>query len=214
MIFYKIIIPAVLDFSQKRFVRKVAISKICNYVKFKKRCIDADLIYKTFKNVSEGIEFYNLWLEKDGNEYVYQQEALYLSKNKKYQDAFLCIDMAKSISSYNPFAVQSTYAQIWFDSNYDKNDKEVLKKALELLEECCCNDKKTRGIHFIHYVIRVCKFFTKYGFSESKSIIDSALRYINIGLNPENFELSNYHKNLLKKYKDKFAKIKNGVDLN
>ena len=39
----------------KRFVRKVAISKICNYVKFKKRCIDADLIYKTFKNVSEGI---------------------------------------------------------------------------------------------------------------------------------------------------------------
>lgn len=198
----------------KRFVGKVSISKICNYVKFKKRCIDADLIYKTFKNVSEGIEFYNLWLEKDGNEYVYQQEALYLSKNKKYQDAFLCIDMAKSISSYNPFAVQSTYAQIWFDSNYDKNDKKVLKKALELLEECCCNDKKTRGIHFIHYVIRVCKFFTKYGFSESKSIIDSALRYINIGLNPENFELSNYHKNLLKKYKDKFVKIKDGVDLN
>ena len=24
-------------------------------MKFKKRCIDADLIYKTFKNVSEGI---------------------------------------------------------------------------------------------------------------------------------------------------------------
>lgn len=193
----------------KKFASNVPLYKICNYKKFKKKCIDADMTNKIFPIVSEGIDFYKLWIEKDENEYVYQQAALYLAKKKEYQDAFLWIDKAKSISQYNRFSVQSTYAQIWFDSNYDKDEKQLLLQSLNQLEECCKNDKKTRAIHFIHYVEKVDKFLRKYGFAESKGLIDSALKYIDIGLNPENFELSKYHKNRLKKYQRKFIDLFN-----
>lgn len=37
--------------------------------------------------------------------------------------------------------------------------------------------------------------------------MDSVLKYIEIGLNPENYELSKYHKNLLSKYKNRFLKL-------
>lgn len=188
----------------KKFANNVPIYKICNYIKFKKKCADADMINKAFPDVSEGLEFYELWLQKDENEYVYQQAALYLSKKKCYRDAFLWIDRAKSVSHYNRFSIQSTYAQIWFDSNYDKDAKPLLRQALNQLEECCNNDKKSRAIHFIHYVEKVEKFLNKYGPSESKDLVKSALKYINIGLNPENFELSKYHKKRLENYKNKF----------
>ena len=102
-----------------RFASQVPVYKICNYSKFRKHGYDADYAFKAFTDIVKGEEFYKICIEKDNNEYTYQQAALYFSKMKDYKKAYHYIEMAQNLSKYNRFSIQNTYAQIFFFANVD-----------------------------------------------------------------------------------------------
>lgn len=189
-----------------RFANQVPVYKICNYSKFRKHGYDADYAYKAFKDINDGEEYYKICIEKDNNEYTFQQAALYFSKMKDYKKAYHYIEKAKNLSMYNRFSIQNTYAQIFFSANVDV-DNILAEKALSLLEECCRDDKR-RAIHFMAYAKCALQFisiyYSKVDYSKIKT---NALDFIKEGLEDTNMALSLYHKSRLQKYKAELEKF-------
>ncbi|MDO4303334.1 MAG: hypothetical protein Q4D94_05410 [Bacillota bacterium] len=188
------------------FVNNVPIYKICNYDKFRRSAYDANLTAQVFVDVREGEEFYLECAQKDNSEYLYQQAALYLSKNKQHKKAFEWIDKARNIAHYNRFTVDSTYAQIYFDANLLASEEEAFK-ALQILEKCCRNDKR-KSIHFLIYAQCVKRFREQYADSTKLAVlIDNALEFIEEGLTDTNKSLSNKMKWRLKDAKDELVVV-------
>ena len=180
---------------------------ICNYSKYRKHGYDADYAaYKAFTDISKGEEYYKLCIENDNNEYTYQQAALYFSKMKDYKKAYHYIEMAKNLSIYNRFSIQNTYAQIFFSANVEVNFV-LAEKALNLLEECCRDDKR-RSIHFMAYAKCALQYISKYHSEvDYLKIKNNALDFIREGLEDTNMALSLYHKRRLQAYKAELDKF-------
>ncbi len=187
------------------FAKNVPPYKICQYDKFKRNGYDADLMTRAFKNVNIGEEYYNCCAEKDDSAYIYQQAAIYFSRCKELKKAFEWIDKASSMSNYNKFSIDSTYAQIYFDVNV-KKDKEQCKKALCILNDCCKNDQR-KAIHFTAFSKRVIEYCENYN-NESGLFIDEALSYIDEGLTDNGVSLSEKNKRELRNYKNKLETFK------
>ena len=174
------------------FAQYVLPYKTCMYDKFKRRAYDADFAYRAFPKIEEGSAYYNLCTVRDNSEYIYQQAALYFSRNKKYKTAFNWIDKARNLAHYNRFSIDGTYAKIYFDANIDAN-REQTECALSILRNCCANDKR-KSIHFSTFAKCCLKFHSKYRDEDSISYIKSALEYLNEGLDDANLSLSNKNK--------------------
>lgn len=181
----------------QKFVWNVPIYKICNYDKFRRSGYDASLMDRVFQDVSEGENLYLECARKDSSEYLYQQAALYLTKKNMHKKAFEWVDKARNIAHYNRFTVESTYAQIYFDANLPASEFES-KKALNILEGCCKNDKR-KSIHFLAYAQCVKRFCDEY--QESiyvEDLILKARKFIEEGLSASDRSLSNSMKWKLK----------------
>ena len=177
--------------------------KICQYDKFKRNGYDADFTYRAFIDAADGERFYNYCLEKDDSEYIYQQAAIYFSRNKEFKKAFEWIDRANNMTHYNRFSIDSTYAQIYFDVNVE-TDKEQSKRALDILNDCCQNDQR-KAIHFTAFAKRVSKFCDLYP-QDSRPYIEQALFFIEEGLKNDGVSLSQKNKNFLRDIKNKLEK--------
>lgn len=190
------------------FACNVPSYKICQYDKFKRSGYDADITTRAFVEVSDGEKFYTLCTNKDDSEYIYQQAAIYLSRKKKFKEAFIWIDKARNMAHYNRFSIDSTYAQLYFDANLE-TDQTQAEKALDILGNCCKNDKR-KSIHFSAYAKRVIKFNLKYPGEKSLEYINTALLFIKDGLDSQNLSLSQKNKWDLKSLKEELesAKIK------
>lgn len=182
-----------------RFAECVPIYKICLYDKFKRSGYDADWATKAFVKKNDGLEYYNLCRKKDENEYVYQQAAIYFSKLGDYKEAFAWIDNARNLSHYNKFSIDSTYARLFFEANVDV-DKILARDALEILNDCCTKDER-KCIHFLMFAKCVLRFCKKYGKSEMEDFLTKALKYIEDGLNENNWSLSKNNKYALRDVK-------------
>lgn len=187
------------------FARYVPTYKICMYDKFKRSAYDAELVYRAFKDTDEGEQYYKLCTERDNSEYIYQQAALYFSKNHKYKKAFYWIDMARNLSHYNRFSIDSTYSQIYFDANIG-TDKEQASRALDILSECCTNDKR-KSIHFMSYAKRCLSYYKYYHDESAIPYVESAIHYIEEGLDDQNFSLSDKNKRELENMKRKLEAV-------
>jgi|GEM_PF-847455 len=185
------------------FVNNVPPYKICQYDKFKRNGYDADFTYRAFIDAADGERFYNYCLEKDDSEYIYQQAAIYFSRNKEFKKAFEWIDRANNMTHYNRFSIDSTYAQIYFDVNVE-TDKEQSKRALDILNDCCQNDQR-KAIHFTAFAKRVSKFCDLYP-QDSRPYIEQALFFIDEGLKNDGVSLSQKNKNFLRDIKNKLEK--------
>lgn len=168
------------------FTKYVPQYKICQYDKFRRDSYDSMLVAKAYKDdLSGGAEFYNLCSEKDDSEYIFQQAALYFSRYKDYNSAFYWIDKARNVSHYNRFSIDSTYAQIYFDANFEAESEPQLVEALNILKICCTSDKR-KNIHFIAYAKRAIQYHEKYNNDESKSFIQSASEIISEAVKQNN----------------------------
>ena len=177
-----------------KVLNDIPIYKICNYDKFKKTAYDANLMAKVFSDKLEGEKFYSLCIRKDNTEYMYQQAALYFSRLKEYKKAFEWIDKAKTLEHYNRFSIESTYAIIYFYANYKiTNGQGECKQALNILEHCCRNDKR-KATHFVSFARAVINYIEFYKDVNKNEIINSALNFIEEGLNTENKALCKNHK--------------------
>ena len=186
------------------FALYVPAYKICMYDKFKRNAYDAGFVLRAFKNTEEGENFYNLCKERDNSEYIYQQAALYFSKKKEYKKAFNWIDMARNLSHYNRFSIDSTYSQIYFDANVGINEEQAIN-ALDILSECCSNDKR-KSIHFMAFAKRALRFFHRYNDDRAVQYVKKAISFIIEGLDSSNLSLSNKNKRELKNIKNELEK--------
>lgn len=163
--------------------------KICHYDKFKRSAYDADLACRAFTDIKKGEEFYKLCVEKDESEYIYQQAAIYFSRNNDYKSAFNWIEKATNIAHYNRFSIDSTYAKIYFDVNLATNQEEC-KVALDTLSKCCKDDKR-KSIHFSVFAKCCIDYYQTYNANE---YLEMALDFINEGLDDKNISLSENNK--------------------
>lgn len=184
------------------FLNNVPVFKICMYDRFKKRAYDADYTYRAFPNIEEGEMYYTKCSRIDNSEYIYQQAALYFSRNRDYKRAFSWIDQCRNLMHYNRFSINSTYAQIYYDANIDIDSTQACK-ALDILSDCCENDKR-KGIHFMAFAKRCIKYYKLYSTVDTNAIeyIKLALCYINEGLEESNLAYSNKNRKELRKVKE------------
>lgn len=180
----------------EEFTRYVPAYKICFYDKFKRTAYDADFTVRAFPNIKDGIEFYELCSEKDESEYIYQQAAIYFSRLGDYKNAFIWIEKARNLSHYNRFSIDSTYAKIYFDVNLHANQEQT-KIALDILSSCCKNDKR-KAIHFAVFAKCCLEYVDIYNDS---SYLNTALEYIEEGLDSSNVALSKKNKHELQELK-------------
>lgn len=177
------------------FVNNVPPYKICSYDKFKRAGYDADLACCAFDNVRSGKKYYQLCIQNDDSEYIYQQAAIYFSRNGEFKEAFSWIDKARNLSHYNRFSIDSTYAKIYFEANKDIDSFEC-KKALDILNNCCTSDKR-KSIHFLSFAECVLQFDLRYFSSDPQSsynYICSAINYVDEGLEDSNVSLRTNNK--------------------
>lgn len=180
------------------FTKYVPVYKICQYDKFKRSAYDADFASRAFPYIQDGTEFYELCVEKDESEYIYQQAAIYFSRYKDYKKAFNWIEKARNLSHYNRFSIDSTYAKIYFDVNLSA-DQGQAKTALDILSGCCKNDKR-KSIHFAVFAKCCIAYHEKYGGTDYLAL---ALSYIKEGLDDKNLSLSKKNKFELQSLRDK-----------
>lgn len=171
------------------FTKYVPQYKICLYDKFKRNAYDADFSTRAFPNINDGLKFYELCATKDNSEYIYQQAAIYFSRCGDYKNAFNWIEKAQNLSHYNRFSINSTYAKIYFDVNLHA-DQEQCKTALNILSDCCKNDKR-KSIHFVTFAKCCLAYYKKY---KSEEYLESALSFIKEGLDDTNLSLSQKNK--------------------
>lgn len=174
------------------FTKNVPQYKICQYDKFRRSAYDSEIISKTFVDIDEGEEFYLMCSQKDDSEYIFQQAALYFSAAKEYKTAFEWIDKARSVAHYNRFSIDSTYAQIYFDVNYEVDQLQACE-ALNILEQCCMSDKR-RILHVEAFAQRVIKYYEKYGSTESEQFLRKALKYVEESISEKNIVTSQINK--------------------
>ncbi|MCM1166896.1 MAG: SIR2 family protein [Lachnospiraceae bacterium] len=164
------------------FTEYVPQYKICQYDKFRRYAYDSMLVSKAYKDdLCGGGEFYEICSEKDDSEYIFQQAALYFSRYKDYVSAFYWIDKARNISHYNRFSIDSTYAQIYFDANFESESEPQLIEALNILKMCCTSDKR-KNIHYVAYAKRAIQYFEKFQGTESKDFLLSSDKIISEAL--------------------------------
>lgn len=182
------------------FAQFVPTFKICQYDKFKRSAYDAEFAFKAFEDIDDGKNYYEICAEKDGSEYIYQQAAIYFKKMKDYKSAFGWIEKARNLAHYNRFSIDSTYAQIYFEVNIHVN-KEQAEAALEILGNCCQNDKR-KSIHFANYAKCCLEYFREY---DSTEYLSKALEYIDEGVADDNLSLSLQNKHELLKLKEELT---------
>lgn len=159
------------------FVRYVPAYKICNYDYFRRSGYDADFAKRAFPALERGEAYYSDAEMKDSSEYLYQQAAIYCSKLKEYQSAFIWIEKARNLDHVNRFSIQSTHARISFDVNLG-SDQSLSEDALSSMEECCSSDKR-KWIHYTNFAECCLRYYWRY---KDDSHLESALRYVQEGL--------------------------------
>ena len=155
---------------------------ICNYKSFRKYAFDKVIVSRAFENWEEGQEFYEkAFLYDSYNPYVLQQGALYLAQKKQYEQAFIWIDRALSMTDDKYFSIRNSHAIILFNANINKNDDGVrseLDRSMRILERCMKADARKR-FHANTYGNQAIKYYERFQDNKSLEYLNQALEWLN-----------------------------------
>lgn len=150
---------------------KVPYPHICDYKIFHKYAFDKNIVLKAFVNWRDGKAFYEkAFIYDNRNPYVLQQGALYLSQKRRYDDAFVWIDRAISMTDDKYFSIRNSHAVIMFNANIERNDgnvKEQLDKSMQILERCMNADSRKR-FHARIYASQAMLYYRR--FNDEKAV--------------------------------------------
>lgn len=162
-------------------VRKIPTFRICDYKKFRKYAFDKELVLKAFVDWKEGKQYYEeAFLYDSKNPYVLQQGALYLAQKKQYDQAFVWIDKAISMTNDKYFSIRNSHAYILFNANIEKKDANVRKEldsSMQILERCMKADKRKR-FHAMTYARQAIKYYMKYKYERSLVYLNQAQTWL------------------------------------
>lgn len=148
-----------------KFYANISSFRICRYYIFKRKAYDAELITKAFINWEEGLNFYEMGVQRENSPFLKQQCALYLARKRRFKESFSWIDKALMQSSYKIQTIRNSHAIILFRANidkyYDKSGRESLEKSMDILIECHNFDKRKtyHALVFADHAIQYAKFF-------------------------------------------------------
>ena len=168
------------------FHTEVSPTKIGRYDVFRRGGYDAKLIGRAFPDWKEGLQFYEQAFQRDSSYSLKQQGALYLAHKRNFQQAFMWIDEARSMTRNNP-AISNSYAVILFNANYDKQaDPEVkatLDESMNILKSCYDKDHR-KVYHAKVFADQSLKYAAKFPTSSSASeYLKSSQRWLESELN-------------------------------
>ena len=150
---------------------KVPYPHICDYKIFHKYAFDKNIVLKAFVNWRDGKAFYEkAFIYDNRNPYVLQQGALYLSQKRRYDDGFVWIDRAISMTDEKYFSIRNSHAVIMFNANIERNDgnvKEQLDKSMQILERCMNADSRKR-FHARIYASQAMLYYRR--FNDEKAV--------------------------------------------
>ena len=165
-----------------RFQERVKPFRISRFDVFRRRAFDHKLIFRAFDRWQEGMEFYEKVYREDRNPYTYQHGALYLSRKKRYAEAFRWIDDAVNATGGRNFTIRNSHARIMFDANIggDHSDpitRQTLFDSMDILSECYSSDRRKtyHAIAFAEHGLRMAEI---YGFDETESLLLQASKWL------------------------------------
>lgn len=164
------------------FLANIPSFRVCNYKVFHKYAFDKIKALRAFENWHDGKSFYEkAFLYDRKNPYVLQQGALYLAQKKQYEEAFVWIERARSMTDDKYFSIRNSHAIILFNANIDKNGMEVrsqLDRSMQILEKCMTNDSRKR-FHANVYGSQSIKYYNRYSDDKAKQYLQQALEWLN-----------------------------------
>jgi hypothetical protein len=132
---------------------------------FKRKGYDARLFERAFPNVDDGEEIYDVIYRKHQSPFNLQQKALYLSRRKEYEKAFVVIDEAIARSGSRIWSIKNTYAIIKFKANIEREDsletRNALNESMEALEQCHSADVR-KAFHAMKYSDHALSYWQRY----------------------------------------------------
>lgn len=158
-------------------LERVSYMHICDYRIFRRHAFDKNIVLRAFKKWSEGKRFYETaFLYDNKNPYVLQQGALYLSQKEKYEEAFVWIDRAISMTDDKYFSIRNSHAIILFNANIEKMGGDVrgqLDRSMSILERCMNADSRKR-FHALVYTDQAIRYFEKFHDEKARGYLITA----------------------------------------
>ena len=165
-----------------RFHNQVSSYRIHRYDVFRRRAFDHELMRRVFENWEEGLIFYQDCYYKERTPYILQQGALYLSRKRRFQEAFQMIDQSLSISNHRIPSIWNSHARILFQANIDRQEtngivKKTLQESMEILKECYAYDQR-KAYHAQIFADQSLSYDYRYGREEAQGYLETALSWL------------------------------------
>ena len=170
---------------------KVPYIHICDYRTFHKYAFDKNIAIRAFLNWEDGMNFFeNAFLFDNHNPYVLQQGALYLTQKQKYDEAFVWIDRAISMTNDKYFSIRNSHAIILFNANIEKTDgniREQLDRSMLILEKCMRADSRKK-FHACVYANQAMRYFNKFNDEVAQRYLLTAQNWLEDIVRKKNWE--------------------------
>lgn len=154
---------------------------ICRYDVFRRQGYDNELALNAFPHWREGLDFYEKLYRRDRSPYLLQQQALYLSKKHRYDEAFVAIDRALVASGRNIWSIRNSHAIILFKANItrpaDSDTEKSLKQSMDILTECYESDRR-KPYHACTFAEQALEYRQVYGDEDAFDYLNRALSWL------------------------------------
>ncbi|MCT7581232.1 SIR2 family protein [Aliarcobacter butzleri] len=187
---------------------------IVRYNTFKRKAFDADIVTKAFRDIRDGIEFFERIIAMDPSEYRYQQFSLYLYRKGDLKKSWECIEEAILINP-SSWTIKNTHAYILFKKNINVHIeeaivKETLDETFRVIENCIQKDIRS-SFHIITFCENSIEYYERFidnpeYFDDIFSLIEKSKNYINEELK-DNIYITSKNKSKLKKFKSRINEI-------
>ena len=165
-----------------QFHNQVSSYRIHRYDVFRRRAFDHNLMHRIFSNWKEGRSFYWDCYEREPNAYILQQGALFLSRKRRFQEAFQMIDKSLSVSNRRIPSIRNSHAVILFQANINRPEtdglvKQTLQESMEILKECYAYDQR-KAYHAQVFADHSLRYDDRFGRPAAKDYLETALSWL------------------------------------
>ncbi|MFC1835203.1 SIR2 family protein [Thermodesulfobacteriota bacterium] len=165
-----------------RFHENVSPYRIHRFDVFRRRAYDAGLMKRVFDDWEEGATFYRKAYDRDRSPYVLQQGALFLTRKRRFQEAFGMIDEALVVTHQRIPSIRNSHAVILFRANIcqpetDGTVKRTLEESMEILSECYRYDQR-KAYHAAVFADQALRYDERFGREQSKHYLQTASEWL------------------------------------
>ena len=158
-----------------QFHDRVKPYRISRYDVFRRKAYDHRTMFRAFDDWKDGMIFYETLFQEDNSPYIRQHGALYLTRKKRFKEAFRWIDDAVNATAGRNFTIRNSHARVLFEANAagDHDDpitRETLFKSMSILSECYHSDRR-KTYHAVVFGEQCLRLLDIYGFLETKELL-------------------------------------------